>query len=103
MRKDFTRREFAKTAGGAALGMTTATSAGAAETPAESQPKPAPGNAANFPEGFAWGVATSAFQIEGAVKEDGRGPSIWDTYAHTSGKIKDGANADVANDHYHRY
>jgi beta-glucosidase len=103
MRKDFTRRDFAKTAGGAALGATTAPSAVLAETPAESQPKPAPGCAADFPEGFAWGVATSAFQIEGAVKEDGRGPSIWDTYAHTPGKIKDGANADVANDHYHRY
>jgi beta-glucosidase len=103
MRKDFTRRDFAKTAGGAALGATTAPSAGLAETSAESQRKPAPGSAADFPEGFAWGVATSAFQIEGAVKEDGRGPSIWDTYAHTPGKIKDGANADIANDHYHRY
>ncbi len=61
------------------------------------------GIAGTFPDGFAWGVATSAFQIEGAVKEDGRGASIWDTYAHTPGKIKDGHNADVANDHYHRY
>ena len=103
MSSDPTRRDFAKAAGAAALGATGATSASFAQTPAESGPKPAPGIAATFPEGFAWGVATSAFQIEGAVKEDGRGTSIWDTYAHTPGKIKDGANADVANDHYHRY
>ena len=48
-------------------------------------------------------MATSAYQIEGAVKQDGRGASIWDTYAHTRGKIKDGRNADIANDHYRRY
>jgi beta-glucosidase len=56
-----------------------------------------------FPKGFLWGTATSAYQIEGAVHEDGRGPSIWDTFAHTPGKIKDGTNGDVAIDHYHRY
>jgi beta-glucosidase len=100
---DPTRRDFAKAAGSAALGMTTAPLAGLAQTPAEIHPQPAPGIAAAFPDGFSWGVATSAFQIEGAVKEDGRGASIWDTYAHTPGKIKDGHNADVANDHYHRY
>jgi beta-glucosidase len=55
-----------------------------------------------FPEGFLWGVATSAYQIEGAVTEDGRGASIWDTYAHTPGTIRNGDDADVANDHYHR-
>jgi beta-glucosidase len=102
MRRNFTRRDFARTAGGAALGATTAPLAGVAETSA-SPSKPVPGIGASFPDGFSWGVATSAFQIEGAVKEDGRGASIWDTYAHTPGKIKDGNNADVANDHYHRY
>ena len=56
-----------------------------------------------FPKDFVWGTATSAYQIEGAVNEDGRGRSIWDTFSHTPGRIEDGSNADRANDHYHRY
>src|SRR5262249_13512041 len=56
-----------------------------------------------FPKGFFWGTATSSYQIEGAWNEDGKGPSIWDTYVHTPGKIKNGDTGDVANDHYHRY
>ena len=57
----------------------------------------------HFPNGFVWGVATSAFQIEGAHQVDGRGPSIWDTYAARPGLIEDGSNAEVACDHYYRY
>jgi len=57
----------------------------------------------DFPKGFRWGTATSAYQIEGAVQEDGRGPSIWDTFCRLPGKIRDGSNGDVADDHYHLY
>jgi beta-glucosidase len=56
-----------------------------------------------FPAGFRWGVATAAYQIEGAVAEDGRTPSIWDTFSHTPGKIDGGETGDVAADHLHRY
>jgi beta-glucosidase len=56
-----------------------------------------------FPAGFLWGVATSAYQIEGAVKEDGRGESVWDRFSHTAGKTRNGDTGDVDNDHYHRY
>jgi beta-glucosidase len=56
-----------------------------------------------FPADFVWGTATAAYQIEGAVTEDGRGPSIWDTFSHTPDKIQDGSSGDVADDHYHRY
>ncbi len=56
-----------------------------------------------FPPGFVWGVATSAYQIEGAAHEDGRGPSIWDTFSHTPGNTFQGHTGDVACDHYHRY
>src|SRR5215468_3535275 len=62
-----------------------------------------PSNARTFPKGFYWGTATASYQIEGAWNEDGKGPSIWDTYAHTPGKIKNGDTGDIANDHYHRY
>jgi beta-galactosidase len=57
----------------------------------------------SFPEDFVWGTATASYQIEGAVAEDGRGPSIWDTFSHTPGKIADRATGDVAVDHFHRY
>ena len=56
----------------------------------------------SFPEGFVWGSATAAYQIEGAVAEDGRTPSIWDTFSRTPGKVLGGDTGDVACDHYHR-
>jgi beta-glucosidase len=55
------------------------------------------------PEPFTWGVATSAFQIEGAATADGKGPSIWDTFCRNPANIIDGSNGDIACDHYHRY
>ncbi|MET9497990.1 GH1 family beta-glucosidase [Streptomyces sp. NPDC006552] len=58
---------------------------------------------AAFPHDFLWGTATSAYQIEGAAAEDGRSPSIWDTFSHTPGKVDNDDHGDVACDHYHRW
>ena len=66
-------------------------------------PQAAPARLKVFPPTFVWGAATAAYQIEGAVDEDGRGTSIWDTFSHTPGKVLDGDNGDVACDHYHRW
>ena len=60
-------------------------------------------NLAALPSDFAWGTSTAAYQIEGAVGEDGRGRSIWDTFSHTPGRTRDGDAGDVAADHYHRW
>src|SRR6476469_1952150 len=68
---------------------------------ADSEPTSAPA-ALGFPPDFLWGAATASYQIEGAVTEDGRGPSIWDTFSHTPGKTKNGDTGDVADDHYNR-
>ena len=59
-------------------------------------------HALRFPERFLWGAATSSFQIEGAVHQDGRGPSIWDTQCHETDLVRDGHTGDVAVDHYNR-
>lgn len=56
-----------------------------------------------FPDGFLWGTATASYQVEGAVGEDGRGVSIWDTFSHTPGKVFHGDTGDIAADHYHRW
>ena len=61
------------------------------------------GDQLRFPDGFLWGAATAAYQIEGAPDADGKGPSIWDTFSHTPGKVFHGETGDVACDSYHRY
>ncbi|PPL18777.1 GH1 family beta-glucosidase [Microterricola pindariensis] len=63
------------------------------------QPSPFP----VLPQGFVWGVSTAAYQIEGAVAEDGRGPSSWDAFCAEPGRVLNGDTGEVACDHYHRY
>ena len=66
--------------------------------PRDNMTAPAP-----FPPGFLWGAASASYQIEGAWKEDGKGESIWDRFAHTAGKIHHADTGDTACDHYHRW
>lgn len=63
---------------------------------------PEAASGAGFPGGFRWGVSTAAYQIEGAAAEDGRGPSIWDTFSRIPGRVRRGETGDIATDHYHR-
>src|SRR5450830_1847354 len=81
-----------------AAGCTTGT-AGAGETATWAPPA----EPMAFPDGFRWGAATSAFQVEGSTTADGRGPSIWDTFAARPGTIDGGGTADPAADHYRRW
>jgi beta-glucosidase len=67
------------------------------------EPTASPAAPLRFPARFAWGAATSAYQIEGAAKEDGRGASIWDTFSEQPGNVRNGDTGAVAADHYHRY
>jgi beta-glucosidase len=99
MLASFSRRYFARLAGLAALGATARATAAESEIAAPVERHPP----ASFPKDFLWGTATSSYQIEGAVDEDGRGKSIWDTFSHTPGTIEDGTTGDRANEHYHRY
>jgi beta-glucosidase len=101
MRTRFTRRDLAKVAGAGALGASAAAASAGAQ-PSEDTAALRDSSRA-FPKGFLWGTATAAYQIEGAVHADGRGPSIWDTFAHAPGKISNNDTGDVAADHYHRY
>ena len=73
-----------------------------AESPARAPVEETLSLAGRFPANFVWGVATSAYQIEGATREDGRGDSIWDEFCRRPGAIRDGSNGDRACDHYHR-
>src|SRR6516225_2028522 len=97
----FSRRQFAKIAGLSAAGM--ANPVQSQEARQEARPASTVRQAGSFPQGFVWGTATSSYQVEGAVTEDGRGASIWDVFTRAPGKIEDGSNGDRANDHYHRF
>jgi beta-glucosidase len=97
---NMSRRTLARLIGGASAAMSLPDlihAAPAAETTAR---KPTD---RKFPKGFLWGTATASYQVEGAVHEGGRGPSIWDTFSHTAGKTYNGDTGDVADDFYHRY
>ena len=99
----FSRRQFGRIAGWSALGLPTLTAgSGLAQSGADSGARNR-ASSSGFPNGFLWGTATSAYQVEGAVNEDGRGPSIWDRFTHTPGTISDNSNGDTAADHYHLY
>jgi beta-glucosidase len=95
MSSDLSRRSFGKQVGAAAALASTSI-----PLQAEGQPRP---DFYKFPDSFLWGCATAAYQIEGGAKEDGRGPSIWDTFSHTPGKVHNNDTGDVADDSYHRY
>ena len=93
------RRTFAQGAASLATALTLPTKAIAEQ----SAPTPAATAQLHFPQGFLWGSATASYQVEGAVKEDGRGTTVWDTFAHTEGKIHNNDNGDTSTDSYHRY
>jgi beta-glucosidase len=114
-----TRRNFVQSTLGAGLAAAlpaafspacTVTSKAAGTTspvPSSPRPRSAPqydtSSEISFPKNFFWVAATAAYQIEGAWKEDGKGESVWDRFSHTPGAIKDGTNADIGCDSYHRW
>jgi beta-glucosidase len=109
MTENLSRRAFARLLGAGAAAVSTsfpslaAGSTAAASSRDSDSSIPASVGELKFPNGFVWGSATASYQVEGAVKDDGRGVSIWDVFSHTPGKIHDGQNGDVADDDYHRY
>src|ERR1700681_714314 len=104
MSRKISRRTFAKVAGTAALASTAPSAlSSVASPPSAVSDMSVPETGREFPKGFLWGSATASYQVEGAVNEDGRGPSIWDTFSRIPGKVVNNATGDVADDHYHRY
>ncbi|MDP9038342.1 MAG: GH1 family beta-glucosidase [Acidobacteriota bacterium] len=99
MPMQLSRRAIARLLGGSAASMMVSRSPAEAEDTAQTRL----GASKGFPQGFLWGSATASYQVEGAVKEAGRGPSIWDTFSHTPGRVHLGDTGDVADDFFHRY
>lgn len=104
------RREFAKLAAAAGASIPLASLPGcnrpiekAESSNKENVPAIQSNNDRSFPTGFYWSTATAAYQVEGAWNEDGKGKSIWDTFAHIPGRMTSGDTGNVATDHYHRY
>ena len=96
----FSRRSFASLFGKAAA----VTAAAPLISPAvQAAALPATTNVAGFPRDFLWGTATASYQVEGSARKEGRGPSIWDTFSHTSGKVDQGDTGDIADDFMNRY
>jgi beta-glucosidase len=96
--KNLTRRQFNQSLAGTAAAAIAATS-----LPKLALSQIAKASLLRFPDNFLWGCSTASYQIEGAVNEDGRKPSIWDTFSHTPGKTFQGDTGDVADNSYHLY
>lgn len=103
--KDKNRRDFIKLSSTAAISLSAINMVGCNndKLAIDDEKKAQPDHQRRFPDDFVWGTATAAYQVEGAVQEDGRGVSIWDTYSKIPGKIMNNDNGDVACDMYHRY
>jgi beta-glucosidase len=104
-KNETSRRDFIKLGSTAAFGLSTMSLIGCQNKGSgiEENKLSQGDHSRKFPKNFVWGTATAAYQVEGAVNEDGRGVSIWDTYSKIPGNIKNNDNGDVACDMYHRY
>ena len=99
-----TRRLFGKTVAAAAAAGVSFPRLAFGQSEGSVPASPHPGSAQRaYPQGFLWGCATAAYQVEGGARDGGRGPSVWDTFSHTPGKTYHGQTGDVADDSYHRY
>jgi len=97
------RRELLKLALAGTVGAWVPLEAAGSSQPTPAPHLPAPLGDREFPPGFVFGTGTSSYQVEGAAALDGRGPSIWDTFCQTPGRVKHGDTGEVADDQYHRY